>query len=405
MLIGGLGKGGNGYFALDVTNPDDWTTEAAVASKALWEFTDSRMGNTYGEAVVVKTRKYGWTAVLPSGYNNSDGVGYLFLVNPRTGALLEAIATPEGSAAAPINLAHANAYVPSFRDFTADAIYAGDLRGNVWRFDLTAATGTYPQPTKIATLTDAGGNAQPITTKPLVELDPSSNKRYIVVATGRLLADSDISSTQRQTLYVIADGTSGAGEFYTSATLPTAATFPVGRSQLNNNPDPITGIGSTPTQVMGWYVDLVVPTSGPSERVNTDMTANLGAVLAAVNQPDGQACQGGGTGRLLGLRLSDGRTVLVQENTTTNTTDLVASRSVNSVITNLSFITVNGQTRAYYGTSQSSTSGASGLGSVTPTTRCGSSGSGASGRIDCSEVDSGGAVVRRLNWREVQTAN
>jgi type IV pilus assembly protein PilY1 len=409
VLIGGLGKGGNGYYALDVTNPNDWASESAVASKFLWEFTDSRMGNTFGEAVVVKTRKYGWTVVLPSGYNNSDGVGYLFLVNPRTGALLEAIATPEGSTTAPINLAHANAYVPSFRDFTADAIYAGDLRGNVWRFDLTAASGTYPQPTKIATLTDSGGNAQPVTTKPLVELDPSSNKRYVVVATGRLLADSDISSTQGQTLYVIADGTSGSGEFYKSTTLPTGATFPIGRSQLNNNSNLVTGIGSSPSRVMGWYVDLIVPTTGPSERVNTDMTANLGAVLAAVNQPDGQACQGGGDGRLLGLRLSDGRTVLVQENTSTGSSDLVASRSVNSVITNLSFLTVNGQTRAYYGTSRSATPGSGGggtpIGGGGGTPKCGDAASGASGKMDCSDLDTGGAVFRRLNWREVQTAN
>jgi hypothetical protein len=155
---------------------------------------------------------------------------------------------------------------------------------------------------------------------------------------------------------------------------------------------------------MGWYLDLLVPTSGPSERVNTDMTANLGSILVAVNQPDGQACQGGGTGRLLGLRLSDGRTVLTQENASTGTTDLVASRSVNSVITNLSFLTVSGQTRAYYGTSSSSGTTGSGVGqgTVSATSRCGTL---TNGRMDCSEIDTGGGVVRRLNWREVQTAN
>ncbi len=401
MLIGGLGKGGRGYYALDVTDPSTWTSETALAGKFLWEFTDSRLGNTFGEATVVKTRKYGWTVIVPSGYNNSDGKGYLFLINPRTGALLEAISTPEGSVGAPINLAHANAFVPSFRDFTADAIYAGDMRGNVWRFDLTAASGVLPQATKIATLTDSSGNAQPVTTRPLVEVDPSSNKRYVVVATGRLLADSDINNSQRQTLYVIADGTSGSGEFYTPATLPASVTFPVGRNNLNNNTNPLTGIGSTPAQAMGWYLDLQLASNGVAERVNTDMSANLGSVLAAVNLPDGQACAGSGTGRLVGLRLSDGRTVLVEENTSTGTDDLVASRSVNGVITTLSFLTVNGQTRAYYGTSRASTSGSSvGSGGVTATTRCGSGGD-----IDCGNLDRSGATLRRLNWREVQTAN
>jgi type IV pilus assembly protein PilY1 len=400
MLIGGLGKGGRGYYALDVTKPDDWTSETAMAGKFLWEFTDSRMGNTFGEAIVVKTRKYGWTVIVPSGYNNSDGVGYLFLLNPRTGALLDTISTPEGSTAAPISMAHANAFVPSFREYVADAVYAGDMRGNLWRFDLTATSGTYPQATKLATLTDGASvpKAQPVTTRPLIEIDPTTNRRYVVVATGRLLADSDILSTDQQTLYVIADGKSGLGEFYPNTPLPTSITFPIGRNNLNNNSNPLTGIGSAPTQPMGWYLDLVVPTSGPSERVNTDMTANLGAVLAAVNLPNGQACQGGGTGRLLGLRLSDGRTVLVQENTTTNTTDLVASQAVSNVITNLSFLTVGGQTRAYYGTTATSSSPVQPLAADT---KCG----GAGGPFDCTNLDTGGAVVRRLNWREVQTAN
>ena len=99
ILVGGLGKGGRAYYALDITNPAAITAasaasrETVAASKVLWEFTDSRLGFTYGEPVFVKTRKYGWTVILPSGYNNPDGSGYIFFVNPRTGALLEAVST------------------------------------------------------------------------------------------------------------------------------------------------------------------------------------------------------------------------------------------------------------------------------------------------------------------------
>jgi hypothetical protein len=101
------------------------------------------------------------------------------------------------------------------------------------------------------------------------------------------------------------------------------------------------------------------------------------------------------------LRLSDGRTVLVEENTSTGADDLVASRSTSGVITTLAFLTVNGQTRAYYGTSRASGTTGSSVGSgVTATTRCGSGGD-----IDCGNIDRGGATLRRLNWREVQTAN
>jgi hypothetical protein len=62
-----------------------------------WEFTDATMGYSYGAPMVVKTEKYGWVVILTSGYNNSDGKGYLYIVDPRTGALLEKMGTPTAS--------------------------------------------------------------------------------------------------------------------------------------------------------------------------------------------------------------------------------------------------------------------------------------------------------------------
>ena len=88
VLIGGLGKGGKSFYALDITDPANMTSESAVAGKVLWEFTDPTMGYSYGTPVVVKTLKYGWVAILTSGYDNADGFGYLYFVNPSTGALL-----------------------------------------------------------------------------------------------------------------------------------------------------------------------------------------------------------------------------------------------------------------------------------------------------------------------------
>src|SRR5262249_51463573 len=64
ILIGGLGKGGKGYYAIDITDPSLWTSEAQVASKIMWEFTDANMGYSYGPAAVVKTKKWGWAAIL-----------------------------------------------------------------------------------------------------------------------------------------------------------------------------------------------------------------------------------------------------------------------------------------------------------------------------------------------------
>ena len=392
MLVGGLGKGGRGYYALDVTDPTSWTSETAVASKVLWEFTDSDMGYSFGEPRVVKTAKYGWTVLLSSGYSNSDGKGYLFLVNPRTGALLEKIATSEGSTTTPLDMAHLALFIPSTRDYTAESVYAGDLQGNVWRFDLRG-TGTFAAPTKIARLTDAVGNAQPITTVPRVAVDSASSKRYVSIATGRLLDDSDVGSGQRQTIYVIADGTSTAGNFFTAATLPGSTSFPITRSQLNSNTNTLLGIGSTPLSSMGYYYDLEVASNGVAERVTVDMDIYQGTVAAAINLPNGDACSPAGSGRVVSLSLANGRTTLVTTDAVTGVTSPVATVTFTSPVTNLQFFTVGGQTDLLVGTGTNGGTNSSGV-----------SGS-AGGQVSRIKNEAASSTLRRLNWREVQTAN
>ena len=374
LLIGGLGKGGTGYYAIDVTNPTGWTSETAVASKVLWEFTDSRMGYSYGTPSVVKTKKYGWVVVFTSGYNNSDGVGYFFFVDPGTGSLLEAVATPSGSTSAPINMAHHTAFVSSYTDMTADAIYAGDLQGNVWRLDVTG-TAAYSSPTLIAKLTDASGTAQPVTTRPLVEVEPNSSARYVMIGTGRLLDDSDISSSAVQSFYAIVDGTGTSGQFYTSSTLPSGVSFPITRSVLNANTSLLTGIGSSPASAMGWYFDLPV-SSGVAQRVNVDPTANSGIVAFAGNLPNGAVCSPSGTGTLYAVSFATGKTVLQD-----SAGSLIASSTpISGILTDLAIQRVNGTLRLYAG-------GSSGDVVVVPASLSTASG------------------VKQLNWREVPLAD
>jgi len=310
LLIGGLGKGGKGYYALDVTNPGTLSNETNLAKAVLWEFTDATMGYSYGPAVVVKTAKYGWVAILTSGYNNADGKGYFYIVNPSNGALLEPpIPTGAGSASAPAGLAQASAYVGDFTDYTADAVYAGDLLGNVWRLDLTKTTGSsYDAPTQIALLTDPSSAAavQPVTTRPLIEVDKNSLKRYVLVGTGKLLADSDIKSSQVQTFYAINDGT--GTRFDTVATLPAAVgKYPITRANLNNNTDVTTGIGATPEKPSGWYIDLGLSGNNIARRVTSQAAANGGVVAFAANLPDGDVCTPSGSNDVYAVSYSTGK--------------------------------------------------------------------------------------------------
>lgn len=303
VLIGGLGKGGRSYYAIDVTNPAGMSSESVVAGKVLWEFTDATMGYSYGEPTVVKTAKYGWVVVLTSGYNNSDGYGYLYLVHPKTGALLEKLKT--GSSAA--GLTHAAAYVRDFTDGTADAIYAGDLDGQVWRFDVTG-TAAYGAPLLLANLTDASGNAQPVTTQPLIEVQPSTKKRYVLLGTGKLLASTDVNSTLAQDFYALIDGTASA--FGTAASLPTGVSFPLARANLTALTD-LTTSATFDSSSMGWYIDLGADSSsGIAWRMITSPTTTSGVVAFASTLTTADACSPSGTSRVYVVNFGTGQSAL-----------------------------------------------------------------------------------------------
>jgi type IV pilus assembly protein PilY1 len=352
LLIGGLGKGGRGYYALDVTDPTTWTDEASVAAKVMWEFTDPRMGYSYGAPTVAKTKKYGWVVIFTSGYTNADGRGYFFVVNPSNGVLLEAVATPPGTSG-PLNLGHATAYIENYADMTADAVYAGDLQGNVWRLDVSASDVTlpYPTPTRIASLTDDRGNPQPISARPLVEIAPNTSIRYVLVGTGKLLADSDIGGNAQQTFYAIADGIAGAGAFYGSPSqpLPGGAAFPITRRDLVADTSLVAGIGSAPASALGWYFDLPV-IANIAQRVNVDPTANQGVVAFIANLPNGSACSPSGVGSVYAVNFSNGQTVLLNNDLTTAAISIPTA----GLGTDVAIVSVGGKLELYSGGSKGS---------------------------------------------------
>ena len=309
LLVSGLGKGGKSYFAIDVTNPSTLSSEGNLSSAVKWEFTHKHMGYTYGNPVMVKTAQHGWVVILTSGYNNDDGKGYFFIVRPETGELLQTISTGEGTISNPAGLAHANAYVSDFRDFTSDAVYAGDLLGNVWRLDLNGM-GAYAAPTKIATL-DIGGQPQPVTTAPLIEVDQSTSKRFVFVATGKLLADSDVNNTQQQTFYAINDGTTST--LYNASTLPAnSGGFPITRNKLVDNTTSVSGvdINADPTKPMGYFINLGYGANGIAYRVNIPMVSGAGVVAFAANLTGGDECTPSGSNKFYALAYGTGQSIL-----------------------------------------------------------------------------------------------
>jgi type IV pilus assembly protein PilY1 len=361
LLIGGLGKGGKSFYAIDVTNPASMNTEAAVASAVKWEFTDANMGYSFGAPVVVKTVQYGWVVALTSGYDNNNGFGYLYLINPATGALIQKIATPSASS----GLTQAAAYVKDYSDDTADSIYVGDLNGQLWRFNLTATTGAYPAPTLLATLKDGSGNAQPITTAPLIEISPTTRYRYVLVGTGQLLSTQDIASANMQTFYAILDGTAGA--FNT-------VTTPIARANLTPVTNVVNGV-TVPSTSDGWYFDLGI-SGGIAYRVVLNPVAYNGFVAFSALLTTGSPCNPGGTSEIYGLNFATATSAI--QNSQVNSTGTVAYYAVSSDVTNLRFINVNGTAALVEGNSGGGTGGPPGKWQNTSSTRL-------------------------LNWREVPT--
>ena len=386
VLIGGLGKGGKSYYAIDVTDPSSFTSEAAVVGKLLWEFRDTDLGFTYGEPAVVKTRKYGWVVIFGSGYNNINGRGYFFIVNPRTGALLEKIeaktaAGPTvGTVGSPAGLANLQAFVLDRTDFMADSVYAGDLLGNLWRVDLTAASGAYPAPVKLAELTGSDGNPVPITARPLVIIQPKTNRRFVTVGSGRLLDTSDVSSAQAQVFYAIIDGTGTA--FNAPANLPAGITFPILKTKLRQLTDLTAAVTLDLSTQIGWWVDLGAVAGGSGWRVITDSTSFFGTVSFAPMVPNGDPCSPSGKSRVYSIDLGSGQSRLVSGGTRA-----AFLTPVPGVITDLK------ETRVVPPP-----------GSSTPVRRLYANDDGGNiGRVDTEPLST--PTLRRLNWRELPLAD
>ena len=334
ILVAGVNSGGRGYYALDVTDPDNpkgmWELKGGTGTACLTNAEansgsfseDCNIGFSYGNPVIVKRKVDGkWVVILTSGYNNvspGDGQGYLYIVDAQTGRILQRLSTGVGSATDPSGLGRINAWVDdAFFNNVALTVYGGDLKGNLWRFQLDDAVAEVPlnSITRLATLTSDGVNGQPITTKP--ELGLVSGKRVIFVATGKFLGLSDKSDVQRQSVYAIKDDMNAvstgtppspiiamtrAGSFPSSTIsgfvrqdLTASTTNPTTERTSTSN-----AVAFTDSTVFGWFIDLPDGGSGSngSERVNVDPILQLGTLVVPSNVPNTDPCSAGGFGWL-----------------------------------------------------------------------------------------------------------
>jgi type IV pilus assembly protein PilY1 len=302
LLVGGLGGGGRGLFALDVTDPTRFR-EASPGSTVLWEYTsanDADLGLTYAQATIIQLNNGQPGVIVGNGYNNmGSGRAALFILNAQTGALIRKITVPAGTTGTPNGMS-TPAVVDNDGNGTADYVFAGDLYGNVWKFDLTASSSgswslAYGGP--VFTATDALGNPQPITAGLEVTRHPQGGF-MLLFGTGRYIQLADVANPAVQSLYGIRDtGTGVAGRASLQAQTVIDTQVAGGRTYraVSNS------IVNYPSQ-RGWYLDL--PITG--ERVVVDPILRNGRMIVPTTIPNPDPCAAGGTSWLLELDYLNG---------------------------------------------------------------------------------------------------
>ncbi|MEO8739803.1 MAG: PilC/PilY family type IV pilus protein [Casimicrobiaceae bacterium] len=308
ILVGGLGKGGAAYYAVDVTDPSAITTEAAAAARVLWEFKPADIGYSYGRPVIAKTRAFNgtWLVVLTTGYNNPSGVGKLYFVRASDGQLMKTLSTGVGSPGSPSGLAHPSGFTKDYHNQLAEQFYAGDLIGNLWRFDVSDPDPNNWTVGQLGSMVDAGGTPQPVTTPPQIEVDISNGvDRWVFVGTGKLYDDSDQADNQLQTFYAFRDGTADAP--WPLPAIPVSRST-VGMEFITNSAALDFGLAGKPAK--GWFDDLPV---GQRIVVPPQAALSIAAYIGTSAQSD--PCLTGMQATIYARDYSSGKSDLVDSGT------------------------------------------------------------------------------------------
>jgi type IV pilus assembly protein PilY1 len=356
VIAGGLNKGGQGIYALDVTDTarlaaaESTTPANNPQTTILWEFTDATdadLGFTFSQPSIVKSHDTtgggtgrwvvgfgnGYNSTLADGAASSTGNAVLFIRDAATGATVAKLDTGVGNAVRPTGVAWDNGLsTPSFVDIDADRIvdyaYAGDLWGNMWKFDLrdanpanwSVAYSTQP----LFTAVDSSSRRQPITVRPEVTRGPKGSGMIVLFGTGKYLEPADMLSTptRPQSFYGIIDANSGAAsDRVTRATLTQQRIThelafdppdPDGAGGIDDPPSINARITTNnPVGTTGWYMDLLKPGTPSAiyqgEKQVTNPIVRNGHVIFTTVIPETNPCSGGGRSWIMELNVLNGQ--------------------------------------------------------------------------------------------------
>ncbi|MFI3135951.1 MAG: PilC/PilY family type IV pilus protein, partial [Methylococcaceae bacterium] len=229
VLAGTTGAGGKAVFALDITDPNGFTGD-----DVLWEISDTtsplasdlttdtsalrgfqnNMGYSLPQPSIVRMNDGSYAGIVANGYAGANNLAVLYVVDIQTGHIIRAFDTAAGNSDHPNGLS-APVAVDVDNNRTADAIYAGDLLGNLWKFDVsstspnawTIAYGGSPLLVACSNALSCETTRQPITARPQVGKAEDKKSIMVYFGTGKYFEESDVNvaDAQTQSLYAVWD--------------------------------------------------------------------------------------------------------------------------------------------------------------------------------------------------------
>ena len=319
VLVAGLGAGGAGVFAMDVTDPSDFSDETTASEQVLWDITGADtgfedLGYTFSKPTLARMpdafHSGTWAAVFGNGYENPNGKAVLYILDAADGTQLQSVVADPG----PANGLSSVATVDYDRDAKVDYLYAGDLKGNLWRLE-PDDNGNW--------IVSFGGKPlfkgdRPITVRPEVIRHPFGGM-MVLFGTGSYYRTADRlpDTTTVNSFYGVWDRLAGEGEILRDHLLAQGivAEQSKGGYDLRVTSDyPITwhrvaGKPVDATTHLGWYLDLLQPPGGTKagEIQVTDPKARGGRIIFTTAIPSPAVCDFGGDGWLMELNALDGR--------------------------------------------------------------------------------------------------
>jgi type IV pilus assembly protein PilY1 len=284
VLVGTMGRGGPGIFALDVTNP---ASPTFLWEKAPTDLNMGSLGRNIGRPVIAQVADGDWRVILGNGVDSSTGDADLIsieLANGTAHVITTGADTNNGLSAVLARDTNGDGF--------AETAYAGDLKGGLWKFSAIDGAGGAA---KIYTAASSTNGIQPITAAPLVGRDPSTGILWVFFGTGQYLGTPDVTDTSQQTWYGIKDdGTVALDRSELEQRTSTAGTV-IGGFQTRVIE---TGTAGEIASKRGWYFDLPVS----KERMVAPNRFQGAALIGTTRIPDNaDICSPGGSGYIMAI--------------------------------------------------------------------------------------------------------